>query len=77
MYHRVKTYNSYAVFGDGSVITRSHEFNHEDAEEIGGVLEDDGIDVVLAQKLIQIWNERLSICDNLVVSKLEYSINLV
>lgn len=56
---RVKNYQGTTYYtSTGSSFTKLYPFTHEHADSVGGVLEEDGLDVVLAQKLCNKWTIR-------------------
>ena len=56
---RVKTYTASVHYtGSGSTHTKEYPFTEAHANEIGGTLEVDGLDVILAQKLCDKWTRR-------------------
>ena len=59
MHHRVLKYEATVYYGStGSSMTRQYAFTQEQADEVGGVLETDGLSIVLAKKLCEKWTRR-------------------
>lgn len=59
MNHRVRMYEATVYYrSTGSSSTRQYPFTQAQADEVGGVLETDGLSVVLAQKLCDRWTRR-------------------
>lgn len=59
MNHRVRKYEATVYYGStGSSSTSQYSFTQAQADEVGGVLEADGLDIVLAQKLCDRWTRR-------------------
>ncbi len=59
MPRRVKKYEGTVYYSStGSSQTKLYEFTQEHADTVGGVLEEDGLNIVLAEKLCEKWNRR-------------------
>ena len=56
-YHRVLKYEVTVQTTTGTHISLK-QFTQTQADEIGGVLESDGLDIVLAKKLCDMWTRR-------------------
>lgn len=56
--HRVLKYHCHCVHEDGSVFERNCSFTQAQANEVGAVLETDGIPIKSAIRLIEMWNRR-------------------
>lgn len=59
MAHRVLEYECTVHYpSTGSSHTKQYPFTQVQADEVGGVLEPDGLNIVLAQKLCDMWTRR-------------------
>lgn len=57
--YRVLKYEATVYYGStGSSHTKLYPFTQAQADSVGGVLESDGLDIVLAQKLCEHWTRR-------------------
>ena len=57
--HRVRKYEATTYYtSTGSTHTSQYAFTQAQADEVGGVLEPDGLNIVLAQKLCDNWTKR-------------------
>jgi hypothetical protein len=57
--HRVRAYEATAFYqSTGSSSTSIYPFTQAQADEVGGVLETDGLNIILAQKLCDNWTRR-------------------
>ena len=57
--HRVRKYEATVYYGStGSSMTKQYAFTQAQADEVGGVLEIDGLDIILAKKLCEKWTRR-------------------
>lgn len=57
--HRVLKYEATVYYDStGSSHTRLYAFTQAQADEVGGILESDGLNIVLAQKLCEKWTRR-------------------
>lgn len=56
--HRVLKYHCRIVYEDGSVFEKDYPFTQAQADEVGAVLETDGIAIKSAIRLIEMWNRR-------------------
>lgn len=58
-HRRVLKYEATAYYtSTGSSSTSLYPFTQAQADDMGGVLEPDGLDIVLAQKLCDMWTRR-------------------
>jgi hypothetical protein len=56
---RVKSYEATAYYtSTGSSNTSIHKFTQAQADDVGGVLETDGLNIILAPKLCDKWTRR-------------------
>ena len=59
MNHGVHKYQATVYYSStGSSHTKLYSFTQAQAAEVGGVLESDGLDIILAQKLCEKWTRR-------------------
>jgi hypothetical protein len=58
-YHRVLKYEATVYYSStGSSMTKQYPFTQAQADEVGGVLESDGLNILLAKKLCEKWTQR-------------------
>lgn len=55
---QVSKYHCRNVYEDGSVFEKNYPFTQAQADEVGAVLEPDGINIKSATRLIEMWNKR-------------------